>query len=244
MARWGQLRDELHHQVGDGLNRGLGALEESNASLEGVLRHIDFNRAGGHVAAVVSGLSAPGAPSSAGATSASCTPRSCTPNCGSSSLPPVAIQEFSSRLAHLVEHVPAELACTATIYAAEVVNREDITSKDNALRRLGRTVANSRYVPQGFDHLFREPDDGDRLLRSNPSRGNRPHALVVLPVTEREVRKAVPKTEFDEFAVIAGDGKLSCAGHCRKPVLRCVVRFSPPPTTPQRIRGESTPRCG
>ena len=43
-ARWGQLRDELHHQVGDGLNRGLGALEESNASLEGVLRHIDFNR--------------------------------------------------------------------------------------------------------------------------------------------------------------------------------------------------------
>ena len=43
-ARWGYLRDELHHQVGDGLNRALGALEESNASLEGVLQHVDFNR--------------------------------------------------------------------------------------------------------------------------------------------------------------------------------------------------------
>ena len=43
-ARWGYLRDELHHQVGDGLNRALGALEEGNASLEGVLQHIDFNR--------------------------------------------------------------------------------------------------------------------------------------------------------------------------------------------------------
>ena len=43
-ARWGYLRDELHHQVGDGLNRALGALEESNSALEGVLQHIDFNR--------------------------------------------------------------------------------------------------------------------------------------------------------------------------------------------------------
>ena len=43
-ARWGYLRDELHHQVGDGMNRALGALEESNAALEGVLQHIDFNR--------------------------------------------------------------------------------------------------------------------------------------------------------------------------------------------------------
>ena len=43
-ARWAYLRDELHHQVGDGLNRALGALEENNASLEGVLQHIDFNR--------------------------------------------------------------------------------------------------------------------------------------------------------------------------------------------------------
>ena len=43
-ARWGYLRDELHHQVGDGLNKALAAIEESNAALEGVLQHIDFNR--------------------------------------------------------------------------------------------------------------------------------------------------------------------------------------------------------
>jgi type I restriction enzyme M protein len=43
-ARWEHLRDELHHNVGDGLNRALAALEESNTSLEGVLTHIDFNR--------------------------------------------------------------------------------------------------------------------------------------------------------------------------------------------------------
>ena len=43
-ARWSTLRDELHHQVGDGLNKALGALEEHNRSLEGVLQHIDFNR--------------------------------------------------------------------------------------------------------------------------------------------------------------------------------------------------------
>ena len=43
-ARWGYLRDEVHHQVGDGLNKALAALEDSNASLEGVLQHIDFNR--------------------------------------------------------------------------------------------------------------------------------------------------------------------------------------------------------
>ena len=43
-ARWSHLRDELHHQVGDGLNKALGALEEANPSLEGVLQHIDFNR--------------------------------------------------------------------------------------------------------------------------------------------------------------------------------------------------------
>ena len=43
-ARWPRLRDELHHQVGDGLNTALGALEEHNPSLEGVLQHIDFNR--------------------------------------------------------------------------------------------------------------------------------------------------------------------------------------------------------
>ena len=44
LARWEYLRDELHHQVGDGLNKALGELERSNPALEGVLQHIDFNR--------------------------------------------------------------------------------------------------------------------------------------------------------------------------------------------------------
>jgi type I restriction enzyme M protein len=44
LARWAHLRDELHHDVGDGLNQALAALEEQNDSLEGVLAHIDFNR--------------------------------------------------------------------------------------------------------------------------------------------------------------------------------------------------------
>src|SRR5437867_5374669 len=35
-ARWDHLRDELHHGVGDGLNKALAALEDSNTSLEGV----------------------------------------------------------------------------------------------------------------------------------------------------------------------------------------------------------------
>lgn len=43
-ARWAQIRDELHHNIGDGLNKALGALEEENTGLEGVLHHIDFNR--------------------------------------------------------------------------------------------------------------------------------------------------------------------------------------------------------
>ena len=43
-ARWPHLRDELHHNVGDGLNKALGALEEDNPALEGVLQHIDFTR--------------------------------------------------------------------------------------------------------------------------------------------------------------------------------------------------------
>ena len=43
-ARWSCFRDELHHRVGDGLNRALAALEDTNPSLEGVLDHIDFNR--------------------------------------------------------------------------------------------------------------------------------------------------------------------------------------------------------
>jgi type I restriction enzyme M protein len=44
MARWEHLRDELHHHVGDGLNKALGALEEHNSALEGVVQHIDFTR--------------------------------------------------------------------------------------------------------------------------------------------------------------------------------------------------------
>ncbi len=43
-ARWAYLRDELHHNVGDGLNKALAALEEENTGLEGVLQHIDFTR--------------------------------------------------------------------------------------------------------------------------------------------------------------------------------------------------------
>jgi type I restriction enzyme M protein len=43
-ARWRQLRDELHDNVGDGLNKALGALEEENVGLDGVLHHIDFTR--------------------------------------------------------------------------------------------------------------------------------------------------------------------------------------------------------
>ncbi|MEM6794745.1 MAG: N-6 DNA methylase [Acidobacteriota bacterium] len=43
-ARWDHLRDEVHHDVGDGMNKALAALEETNTSLEGVLGHIDFNR--------------------------------------------------------------------------------------------------------------------------------------------------------------------------------------------------------
>ena len=44
VARWSHLLDELHHRVGDGLNKALGELEQANPSLEGVLQHIDFNR--------------------------------------------------------------------------------------------------------------------------------------------------------------------------------------------------------
>ncbi len=43
-ARWSHLRDEVPRGVGDGLNKALSALEESNTSLEGVLVHIDFNK--------------------------------------------------------------------------------------------------------------------------------------------------------------------------------------------------------
>ena len=44
LARWSCLRDDLHHQVGDGLNKALAALEEANEPLEAVLHYIDFNR--------------------------------------------------------------------------------------------------------------------------------------------------------------------------------------------------------
>ncbi|MBL9027439.1 MAG: SAM-dependent DNA methyltransferase [Myxococcales bacterium] len=43
-ARWSFLRDEVHKNVGDGLNKALAALEHENASLDGVLGHIDFTK--------------------------------------------------------------------------------------------------------------------------------------------------------------------------------------------------------
>ena len=43
-SRWSNLYEDIHHQVGNALNRALAGLEESNPSLEGVLQHIDFNR--------------------------------------------------------------------------------------------------------------------------------------------------------------------------------------------------------
>lgn len=44
IARWGYIRDELHKGVGAGLNKALAKLEEENAELDGVLKHIDFSR--------------------------------------------------------------------------------------------------------------------------------------------------------------------------------------------------------
>jgi type I restriction enzyme M protein len=44
-ARWSRIRDELHENVGDGLNKALGALEEHNpTTLQSVLDHINFTR--------------------------------------------------------------------------------------------------------------------------------------------------------------------------------------------------------
>ncbi|CAJ63633.1 MULTISPECIES: type I restriction-modification system subunit M [Frankia] len=44
-ARWARLRDQVHHNVGDELNKALLALEEcNNTALEGVVQHIDFTR--------------------------------------------------------------------------------------------------------------------------------------------------------------------------------------------------------
>jgi type I restriction enzyme M protein len=43
-ARWPRIRDHLHRQIGDGLNKALQDLENHNRALDGVLQHIDFNR--------------------------------------------------------------------------------------------------------------------------------------------------------------------------------------------------------
>jgi type I restriction enzyme M protein len=43
-ARWPHIRDEFHQNIGAGLNKALGAMEEANPALEGVLAHIDFTR--------------------------------------------------------------------------------------------------------------------------------------------------------------------------------------------------------
>jgi type I restriction enzyme M protein len=43
-GRWSNLQDNLHHQVGDGLNKALTSLEQANPALEVVLQHIDFNK--------------------------------------------------------------------------------------------------------------------------------------------------------------------------------------------------------
>ncbi|WP_303900772.1 type I restriction-modification system subunit M [Thiohalomonas denitrificans] len=43
-SRWGFLLNEAHQNVGDYLNKALAGLEEHNASLEGVLEHIDFTK--------------------------------------------------------------------------------------------------------------------------------------------------------------------------------------------------------
>ena len=43
-ARWAKIRDELHENVGNGLNKALSALEDDNPALTGVLGHINFCR--------------------------------------------------------------------------------------------------------------------------------------------------------------------------------------------------------
>lgn len=43
-ARWNYIEKELHGDVGNGLNKALGALENENPILEGVVSHIDFNK--------------------------------------------------------------------------------------------------------------------------------------------------------------------------------------------------------
>jgi type I restriction enzyme M protein len=44
LSRWDHLFGEVHHNVGDGLNKALAELEHANPALEGVVGHIDFNR--------------------------------------------------------------------------------------------------------------------------------------------------------------------------------------------------------
>lgn len=43
-ARWSHLMGEVHHNVGDGLNKALAGLEDANPALDGVVQHIDFTR--------------------------------------------------------------------------------------------------------------------------------------------------------------------------------------------------------
>ena len=43
-ARWTYIEKELHSDIGNGLNKALGAIETENQILEGVVSHIDFNR--------------------------------------------------------------------------------------------------------------------------------------------------------------------------------------------------------
>ena len=46
-ARWPRINKDLHSNIGDGLNKALGALEDVNPALEGVLQQIDFNKKAG-----------------------------------------------------------------------------------------------------------------------------------------------------------------------------------------------------
>lgn len=53
-ARWAYIRDELHKNVADGLNKALGELQDTNQALDGVLAHISFTRQVGKVAFLMS----------------------------------------------------------------------------------------------------------------------------------------------------------------------------------------------
>lgn len=43
-ARWPYIRDQIHQNVGDGLNKALGSLEDENPALDRVVQYIDFTR--------------------------------------------------------------------------------------------------------------------------------------------------------------------------------------------------------